>query len=106
VDGVSAAPVAWLLHLIVTILLVYWALGAATQLLLYVASATALLLVATGAYFAARGWQRVGPKYPGDLPGIGSVSRFMAFSWLVTSAFFALVIIAQTVAALTLIAPR
>jgi hypothetical protein len=93
--GVLAGPIASLLNLQVSYMLVPWACASGAHGALYLVPMGALLLTALGGSFAWRVWQRTGRDRPGD--GAAARSRLLAVLGLLTSALFALVIIAQAI---------
>ncbi len=93
--GVLAGPLAFLLNLQVSYMLVPWACATGAQGTLYFVAAGALLLSGLGGLTSWRVWQRRGREWPGDEAGAVPRSRLLAVLGLLTSVLFALVIVAQ-----------
>jgi hypothetical protein len=99
--GVLLAPLAFLLNLQVTYMLVALECDNATPWL-HASSLLMLLLALGGGWLAWRDWRRTGGGRPGDGGGVVPRSRFLAVMGLMTSALFALIILMQWVAVLLL----
>jgi hypothetical protein len=93
--GLLVAPAAFLLNLEVSYALVPTACSSRNHLLTHVVHLVCLLLVVFGGLTAWRCWKATGETWPAGEGGPLARSRFMAgLGWL-TSALFALVILAQ-----------
>lgn len=93
--GLLVAPTAFLLNLEVAYALVPTACSSQNHLLTHIVHLVCLLLALFGGVTAWRCWKATGEIWPGSDGGPIARSRFMAgLGWL-TSALFALVILAQ-----------
>ena len=93
--GILVAPVAFLLNLEVGYALVPTACSSGNELLTHLVHLAALALAVFGGVTAWRCWKGTGEIWPGGDGGPVARSRFMAgLGWL-TSALYALVILAQ-----------
>ena len=95
--GVLAGPIAFLLNLQVSYMMVPWACAVGAHTALYLVPVGALLLTALGGSCAWRVWQRTGRDWPGNGEGAVPRSRLLAVLGLLTSGLFALIIIAQAI---------
>jgi hypothetical protein len=93
--GLFAGPVAFLLNLQVSYMLVPWACSTGHHFVLYLAMLGASLISALGGLGAWRGWQQMGKGWPDGSGGTGSRNRFMAVMGITLSIFFLLIILAQ-----------
>src|SRR5262245_51465031 len=93
--GILAGPLAFLLNLQLSYMLVHPICVMAHRIILHLVPAGALLLTASGGVSAWRNWQRTGPAESSQTEGVLSRSRFMAGVGLLTSGLFLVVIVAQ-----------
>jgi hypothetical protein len=101
--GVLLAPVAWAAQQQALYTMVPWACQTGHVSALHVVSLAAVVVAAIGALVAWRNWSRTGRAHSDDdRGGAISRSRFLAVLGLTASAFFALVIVAQGIAAFVL----
>lgn len=100
--GVLAGPLAWLMQLSTNYALVEHVCSTGNEFLLHGISGVAVLATAAGAWLAWGVWKRTGSSWPGEEGGTIGRSRFMAASGLVFSAFFAVLILGQTIPTLML----
>lgn len=97
--GVLAGPVAWAVQLQAVYAEAAWAVGNGPHWLLHATSLACLLAAVAGGWLA---WQSVsGWPSDRDEPAAGR-TRFLALLGVMSGATFALVIVAQWVAAMTL----
>jgi hypothetical protein len=101
--GLLLAPVAWAAQQQALYTMVPWACVGGHGFALHAVSAAAVVVATIGALVAWRSWSRAGRAQSDDERG-GALarSRFLASLGLASSAFFALVIIAQGIAAFVL----
>jgi hypothetical protein len=92
--GMLAGPLAVLLNLQLSFMLVPWACATGRQYLLHLVPLGALLLVASAGVSAWRNWRRAGPGESDSVDGVMPRSRFMARTGLLTSGLFLLVLVA------------
>lgn len=92
--GLLAGPTAFLSNLQINYMLATLACDDAVPWLHLTALAT-LALAGGGGALAWHEWRRTGGEWPGEAEGPVPRSRFMAMLGLLTSALFALVIVAQ-----------
>ncbi|HXG92889.1 MAG TPA: hypothetical protein VNN73_11055 [Blastocatellia bacterium] len=92
-----AGPVAWLLNLQVSYILVPVACATGHALALYIIPLGALLLAASGLLVAWREWLRAGKQWPDESSNTIGRSRFMAVLALLVSTLFFLAILAQAI---------
>lgn len=95
--GVLTGPIVWLLQLQVNYSLVQTACETGRKWPLHVVSLLALLLVTAAAAVSWRLWKRLPEGSTEEGPPRETRSRFMALCGLVTSALFALVIVAMEI---------
>jgi hypothetical protein len=96
--GLFAGPLAWSLDLGLSYLLVWPARASGRTAAIHLVGAVALAITAAGAVASWIAWRRVGEAPRGVPEGrVRSRSRFMALAGLVSSAFFALVILAEAI---------
>jgi hypothetical protein len=101
--GVLLAPAAWAAQQQALYTMVPWACQTGHASALHAVSAAAVIVAAIGALVAWRNWARSGrAQSDDDRGGALSRSRFLAVLGLTASAFFALVIVAQGIAAFVL----
>jgi hypothetical protein len=93
--GLLLAPAAFLLNLELAYALVPTACSSRNQLLTHLVHLVCLGLAAFGGITAWRCWRAAGETWPGGDGGPLARSRFMAGLGFLTSALFALVILAQ-----------
>jgi len=93
--GILAGPLAFLLNLQLSYMLVQPVCVAAHHLVLHLVPAGALLLTASGGVSAWRNWRRTERAGSSKAGGVLPRSRFMAGVGLLTSGLFLLVIVAQ-----------
>jgi hypothetical protein len=93
--GILAGPLAFLLNLQLSYMLVQPVCATAHRLVLHLVPAGALLLTAGGGGSAWRSWQRAGQAESSQTGGVLPRSRFMASVGLLTSGLFVIVIVAQ-----------
>jgi hypothetical protein len=93
--GILAGPLAFLLNLQLSYMLVQPVCMTAHHLVLHLVPAGALLLTASGGVSAWWNWQRTGPAESSQAGGVLPCSRFMAGVGLLTSGLFIIVIVAQ-----------
>ena len=93
--GILAGPLAFLLNLQLSYMLVHPVCVMAPRIILHLVPAGALLLTASGGVSAWRNWQRTGQAESSQAGGVLPRSRFMAGVGLLTSGLFILVIVAQ-----------
>ena len=93
--GILADPLAFLLNLQLSYMLVQPACVTARHLVLHLVPVGALLLTASGGVSAWRNWQRTGQAGSSKAGGVLPRSRFMAGVGLLTSGLFIMVIVAQ-----------
>ena len=93
--GILAGPLAFLLNLQLSYMLVHPVCVTAHRLVLHLVPAGALLLTASGGVSAWRSWQRTGQAESSKPGGVLPRSRFMADVGLLTSGLFLIVIVAQ-----------
>ena len=96
----ALAPAAWAVDLEATYALAARACGAGPghRLALWVVPLAAVVVSASGALLAARGWTRAESRAVENWPP----DRFLAASGLVTSAFFIFLIVVQAIPTLVL----
>jgi hypothetical protein len=93
--GILAGPLAFLLNLQLSYMLVQPVCVTAHHIILHLVPAGALLLTASGGVSAWRNWQRTGQVESSIAAGVLPRSRFMAGIGLLTSGLFILAIVAQ-----------
>jgi nicotinamide riboside transporter PnuC len=93
--GLLAGPLVWLMQLQAAYVLVGWACKSNSQLLLYLVTLVALLLVAGAGLLSWRCWKQTGRDWPNEAGGVVPRSRFMAVLGVLTSALFFVLILAQ-----------
>lgn len=93
--GLLAAPLAFLLNLQISYMLVPWACSTGHTSWLHVASFGSLLLALLGAFIAWRNWQKSGRGWRSEGGGAVARSRFMAVVGLMNGGLFSLIILAQ-----------
>jgi hypothetical protein len=93
--GLLLPPIAWLLNLQISYMLVPWACSTGRQFALHLVTLAMLLLAGGGGLIAWRTWQRTGRDWPNEAGGVVPRSRFMAVGGLLSSGMFFLVIVAQ-----------
>jgi hypothetical protein len=93
--GILAGPLAFLLNLQLSYMLVQPVCVTAHHLILHLVPGGALLLTASGGVSAWRNWRRTGQAESSQAGGVLSCSRFMAGVGLLTSGLFTVVIVAQ-----------
>jgi len=93
--GILAGPLAFLLNLQLSYMLVQPVCVTAHHIILHLVPAGALLLTASGGVSAWRNWQRTGQVESSIAAGVLPRSRFMAGVGLLTSGLFILAIVAQ-----------
>jgi hypothetical protein len=98
--GVLLAPVAWAAQQQALYTMVPWACQSGNFFALHAVTIAAVAVALSGALVAWRNWSRAGrARADDDRGGALARSRFFAVSGLVASLFFALVIVAQGIAA-------
>jgi hypothetical protein len=100
--GLLLAPVAFLVNLELSYLMVSPSCARGSALSLHRIHGACLLLALAGAVVAWRSWGAVGTGWPGEAGGPAARSRFLAGLGFAGSAFFALAILAQWIPTLTL----
>jgi hypothetical protein len=95
--GVLAGPIAWAADLGVGYALVKWTCGHQHVFVLRLASVTALIVIAAGAFSAWRTLDRSDSAAAGESSIRIDRGRFMAMWGLLSCAFFALVVIATAI---------
>jgi hypothetical protein len=101
--GVLLAPVAWAAQQQALYAMVPWSCQTGHAFALHAVSLAAVLFALVGALVAWRNWSRAGRgESDDDRGGARARSRFLAVLGLVASLFFALVIVAQGIAAFVL----
>jgi hypothetical protein len=93
--GILAGPLAFLINLQLSYMLVHPVCVTAHHIILHLVPAGALLLAASGGVSAWRNWQRTGQAESSQAGGVLPRSRFMAGVGLLTSGLFIIVIVAQ-----------
>ena len=93
--GILAGPLAFLLNLQVSYMLVRPVCVTAHHLVLHLVPVGALLLTVSGGVSAWRSWQRARQAESSKAGGVLQRSRFMAETGLLGSGFFILAIVAQ-----------
>jgi hypothetical protein len=93
--GLLLPPAAFLLNLELAYALVPNACSSGNELSVHLVHLVCLALAVFGGVTAWRFWRRSGETWPGDEGGPVARSRFMAGLGFLTSALFALVILAQ-----------
>ena len=93
--GILAGPLAFLLNLQLSYMLVQPVCVTAHHIILHLVPAGALLLAASGGVSAWWNWQRTGQAESSKSEGVLPRSRFMADVGLLTSGLFLVVIVAQ-----------
>jgi hypothetical protein len=93
--GILAGPVAFLLNLQLSYMLVQPVCVAAHRLVLHLVPVGALLLTTSGGVSAWRNWRRTAQAESSKAGGVLPRSRFMAGVGLLTSGLFIVVIMAQ-----------
>jgi hypothetical protein len=93
--GLLTAPLAFLLNLLLSYMLVPWACATSQHVMLHLVPLGALLLAAGGGISAWDNWQRMRQVQPSEAGGVLPRSRFMAVIGLLSSGLFILVIMAQ-----------
>jgi len=93
--GILAGPLAFLLNLQLSYMLVQPVCVTAHHIILHLVPAGALLLAASGGVSAWWNWQRTGQAESSKAEGVLPRSRFMADVGLLTSGLFLVVIVAQ-----------
>jgi hypothetical protein len=93
--GILAGPLAFLLNLQLSYMLVQPVCVTAQHLVLHLVPIGALLLTAGGGVSAWRSWRRTGQVESSKAGGVLPRSRFMAGVGLLTSGLFLFVIVAQ-----------
>jgi hypothetical protein len=93
--SILAGPLAFLLNLQLSYMLVQPVCVTAHHLVLHLVPVGALLLTASGGVSAWRNWQRTGQAESSKAGGVLPHSRFMAGIGLLTSGLFSFVIVAQ-----------
>lgn len=100
--GLLLAPVAWGAQQETLYTMVSWACQSGHFVVMHLVSLAAVLVALAGALVAWRNWDRLGRTEPGGEGGAAGRSRFLAASGVVSSLFFALVIVAQWIATFVL----
>ena len=93
--GILAGPLAFLLNLQLSYMLVQPVCVTAHHIILHLVPAGALLLAASGGVSAWWNWQRTGQAESSKAEGVLPRSRFMADVGLLASGLFLVVIVAQ-----------
>jgi hypothetical protein len=93
--GILAGPLAFLLNLQLSYMLVQAVCVTAHHIILHIVPIGALLLTASGGASAWRNWQRTRLAGSSKAGGMLSCSRFMAGLGLLVSGLFLVVIVAQ-----------
>ena len=93
--GLLAAPLAWLVNLLLSYSLVLWACSTGRQYTLHLVTLAMLLLAAAGGVIAWRAWRQAGREWHNEAGGVLPRSRFMAALGVLLSSLFSLVILAQ-----------
>jgi hypothetical protein len=93
--GILAGPLAFLLNLQLSYMLVQPVCVTAHHLVLHLVPVGALLLTAGGGVSAWRNWRRTGQTESSEAAGVLPRSRFLAGVGLLTSGLFIVVIVAQ-----------
>jgi hypothetical protein len=93
--GLLAAPLAWLVNLLLSYTLVLWACSTGRQYTLHLVTLAMLLLAAAGGFMAWRAWRRAGRTWHDEAGGVLPRSRFMAALGVLLSSLFFLAILAQ-----------
>jgi hypothetical protein len=93
--GLLAAPLAWLVNLLLSYSLVLWACSTGRQYTLHLVTLAMLLLAAVGGVIAWRAWRQAGREWHNEAGGVLPRSRFMAALGVLLSSLFSLVILAQ-----------
>ena len=93
--GILAGPLAFLLNLQLSYMLVQPVCVTALHLVLHLVPVGALLLTVSGGVSAWWNWRRTGQAESSKAAGVLPCSRFMAGVGLLTSGLFILVIVAQ-----------
>jgi hypothetical protein len=95
--GVLAGPFGWASDLLFSYSIVQWTCGGGPPVVLHLISASALLIIAAGAFIAWVALQRASDRAHEDGSNPEERGRFMAVLGLVMCAFFAVVVIATAV---------
>jgi nicotinamide riboside transporter PnuC len=98
--GILGGPTAWFAHLVIAYSLVPVACARGLEIVLYLVIPAMILIAAAAGFFAWRGWRLASDGEEKNNNGRKLVFdrvRFMALSGIVMSAFFLVVIIAQSV---------
>ena len=93
--GILAAPIAFLLNLQLSYMLVPRACTTGHHVILHLVPLGAILLAASAGVCAWRNWQRTAQVRSSQAAGVLQRSRFMAVLGLLTSGLFILVMVAQ-----------
>src|SRR5437773_7439984 len=93
--GILAGPLAFLLNLQLSYMLVQPVCVTAHHLVLHLVPVGAILLAVSGGVSAWRNWRRTGQAESSMAGGVLPRSRFMAGVGLLTSGLFIIVIVAQ-----------
>lgn len=93
--GIMIGPLAWKLQLMVNYALVPYACFHEMSILIHLASLLTVALALTGAAVALTSWGVVGRGLETENGGAEGRSRFMALAGLLSSGFFALIILGQ-----------
>jgi hypothetical protein len=93
--GILAGPLAFLLNLQLSYMLVQPVCVTAHHLVLHLVPVGALLLTVSGGVSAWRNWRRTGQAESSEAGGVLPRSRFLAGVGLLTSGLFIVVIVAQ-----------
>jgi hypothetical protein len=95
--GVLAPAAAWLLDLQVSYAIVQWVCGGGPHVVLHLVSVGSLLLIASGAFASWTALQRSSSRAREDGSQPDERGKFLAILGLVSSAYFALVVVAAAI---------
>ena len=96
--GILLPPVAFLVNLQVSYMLVPYACGHGEPVWLHLSALLFVMVAVVAGLLARRDWRRAGEEWPDERGDVVTRSRFMAVAGMLSAAFFAILMIGQWIA--------